>query len=356
MMSIQKLITTGQTLMALGLFLLCISCQKEHVEISEPDKSTAITANDIVAGLILKVALKDGSYDNIIDRCSEISIQFPYSIHVRNEIIEITSVEDIETLKLEYFQFRNSIHIIYPVTVIYSDYSESILTNTGDLHKIQNQYHSKDADADIECIDFIYPIEITLYNTSYQKSDFRTIKSDKDLHEVFHDINDQIIAIQYPIHLETSDGNTFTINDNVELEREISKVENSCNEEDDEEFSDEDYPYEALLLREEWKILLFKDTTNETSRFRSYGLDFKADKTVQAKSGKEMVYGTWELTINENLKQLKIKFNTDKTPINWLNQEWEITNTNPVIIKMEAESDSEESEKKLILQASNNSN
>jgi len=342
--------------MALMLVLLFISCQKEHFEINEPDKHTAITANDNVVALILRVALKDGSYDNFIDRCSEISVPFPYSISIKDEQVEINSTEDIETLKLDYFQFRNSIHLIYPVTVIYSDYSESILTNTGDLRKIQNQYNSKEGDADIECIDFNYPIEIHMYNTNYQKSDSRTIKSDKELYEVFYDINERIVTIQYPIQLKTPDGNTITINDNTELEREISKFENSCNEEDEEEFSDEDYPYETILLREEWKVLLFEDRTNETSRFRSYILNFNADNTIQAKSGKEMVNGTWELTINENLKQLKIKFNTDKTPLNWLNQEWKLINTNPVTIEMKTESDSEGSEKKLMFQIANNSN
>jgi len=348
-MSIQKLKTITQALMALGLVLLCISCQKEHVEINEPDKRTAITANDIVAGLILKVALKDGSYDNIIDRCSEISIQFPYSIHVRNEIIEITSVEDIETMKLEYFQFRNSIHIIYPVTVIYSDYSESILNNTGDLRKIQNQYQSKDGDADIECIDFIYPIEITLYNTSYQKTDLWIIKNDKDLHALFRDIQDQIVSIKYPIQLKTSDGNRITINDNVELEREISKFENTCDEGDNEEFSDEDHPYNILLTTQPWTVSLTINDSDQSHFFNDFNLKFKRNNTVQIQTKSGTENGSWKLTTS-NSKLLDIAIKTTESPFIWLNEEWIIINVSLSTIEMEVKSDGEGSKKRLILQ------
>ena len=339
--------------MALGLFLLFISCQKEHVEINEPDKRTAITANDNIAGLILKVALKDGSHDNIIDACSEISINYPYSIRVKNEVIDINSMEGVEAVKLNYFQFRNNINIIYPVTVIYSDYSESILSNTGELRKIQNQYNSIERDADIECIDFVYPIEITLYNTTYQESDLIIIQNDKDLYEVFHDINDRIVAIKYPILLETSDGNSITINDNTELENEITKADDGCDEDDEIEFSDEDYPYDLLIATQPWKVLLYVDKFNETPLFSSYVLDFKRNNTVQIHKKTGTVNGKWELTVNEKNKLLKIEFKTDEKPIVWLNQEWEIMNASPVIIEMETESDSEGNIRKVILQASN---
>lgn len=352
-MQMQKLIKIIQALIALMAILLFISCQQEYININEPDKRTAITANDNVAELILKVVLQDGSYDNIIDGCNAISIQYPYSVQIKNEVIDITSIEDIQTLTLEYFPVRNEIKLIYPVTVTFSDYSESILSNAGELRKIQNQYNSNTKDDDIECIDFIYPIEITLYNTAYQKSDLIIITDDKDLHKVFRKINDLIVAITYPIQVITTDGETISINDNTELENEITKVDDNCNEDDNVEFNDEDYPYEELIIREQWEVLAYDGTNNETPMFNAYTLNFKSKNSVQVHTGKGTIHGKWELTINEKQKILKTEFNTNESPLSWLNQEWNIITTSLTIIEMERESDAEGTIRKVVLQASN---
>ena len=75
-----KLIKIKYFILTLALSIMFISCQEEYVDIEEPDKSITISADDHIADLIFKVVLKDGSFDNIIDRCSEISIKFPYSV------------------------------------------------------------------------------------------------------------------------------------------------------------------------------------------------------------------------------------------------------------------------------------
>ncbi len=243
-MSLQKYLKIKSFFIALAIVAIFIGCQREYLKISEPDKETTITANDPIVDLLLKVALKDGSFDNIIDRCNEISIKFPYSVKIKNEILEITSKKDAESVKAEYFQVRNSINIVYPVTIVFSDYTEIIISNTGELRKIQNQYNTTIEDDDIECIDFIYPVEIALYDTVYQELVMMDVGGDRDLYNVFKEMNNTIAEIEYPILMESSDGNTATIENNMELENVINEGANTgCDEEDDIVSSSGSTPY-----------------------------------------------------------------------------------------------------------------
>jgi len=333
-------------LATLPVLFLLIGCQKEYVEIEEPDKSVTISSIDPVADLILKVTLKDGSYDNIIDRCSEISINFPYYIQVNEEVLYISSQEEIENLKLVYYQYRDDIEIIYPVKVTFSDYSEGILSNEDDLEIIQEQYNSSLIDDDIECIDFVYPIELSLYNDKKQSLDVVNANNDSELYNVFANIDELLIDISFPIELKLTDGQIVSISNNIQLEEQIENTMNSCDENDDVEFDDDDYPYEDLITAQNWSVTLYADTTNETTSFDGYVFSFKPDYTVQVETGIGVVYGDWEVVIDA-VPILEIEFDTDDEPFIWLNAGWEIKNINSESIEMQAESDNEGYTKKL---------
>lgn len=219
-----------------AVVILLAGCQEEYTKISEPDSNTSFMVGDTIADLIRRVTLKDGSFDNVVDNCNEISLKYPYSIQVRNEIVTITSEEDLENLKQVYPQLKNSIKIDYPVTVIFSDYSESVLSNPGELQKIQNQYNPKKEDDDIECIDFVYPLDLSLYNKAYQKPDFLSAGNDKELHGVLKNMNDIIVEIGYPVMVKIKGGTKLNINNNKELQNEILKVAGTCDEADETEF------------------------------------------------------------------------------------------------------------------------
>lgn len=239
-MVLQQPLKIIKILWFLFLVILLAGCQEEYIEITEPDKNIAFSASDTLADLILKVTLKDGSFDNIIDNCSEISIIFPYSVQIRNEIITISSRDDIESFKQEYFPIRGTILVKYPVRISFSDYSEKVLSNRGELQKIHNQYNTGIEDDDIECIDFIYPIELSVYNTEFQKPDFIIAGNDKDLHGVLKNMDDLIIEISYPIPVEISDGTRINIQNNKELENEIMNAMGSCDEEDEVDIGNDD--------------------------------------------------------------------------------------------------------------------
>lgn len=333
------------------VFALALTgCQREYEKIDEPDKSQAIRAGDNIVVQIIKVVLKDGSYDNIIDRCSAISIKYPYSVLINDELYQINSLDDIETLYIDYFHYRDDIEIQYPITVTYSDYSESVLYNSDDLEEIQEYYNENLVDDDIECIDFNYPIEITLYNPVYQKADYIIAKNDYMMYNTFRDLAEQIVEIEFPIEVTLSDGNQVTITDNIELENQIIITENDCDENDDVIFEDEDYPMKEILTSANWKVSLFADTSDQTSSFSSYIIEFQSDFTMVVTNNSETIYGDWAFDIYDNVKILEIELDNNETPLVWLTNGWEILSTNNVEIQMQAESDYDGYTKKLTLQ------
>lgn len=333
------------------VFALALTgCQREYEKIDEPDKSQAIRAGDNIVVQIIKVVLKDGSYDNIIDRCSAISIKYPYSVLINDELYQINSLDDIETLYIDYFHYRDDIEIQYPITVTYSDYSESVLYNSDDLEEIQEYYNENLVDDDIECIDFNYPIEITLYNPVYQKADYIIAKNDYMMYNTFRDLAEQIVEIEFPIEVTLSDGNQVTITDNIELENQIIITENDCDENDDVIFEDEDYPMKEILTSANWKVSLFADTSDQTSSFSSYIIEFQSDFTMVVTNNSETINGDWAFDIYDNVKILEIELDNNETPLVWLTNGWEILSTNNVEIQMQAESDYDGYTKKLTLQ------
>ena len=218
--------------------MLFYGCQEEYIQITEPDKSAVFSTEDTIAGLILKVTLKDGSFDDIIDKCSGISINFPYEVRIRNEKITVNSQEDIEQIKQTYAQFINAINIQFPVTITLSDYSELTLTNRGDLQKILKEYDKK-KEGRIKCIDFIYPFDVYLYNTEFQKPEYASIRNDKKLHGLLKHKNGILIEIDYPISVELFDGTALTIGNNQELKTKITDAIETCDDPDEEEFTGE---------------------------------------------------------------------------------------------------------------------
>lgn len=228
-MVLQQQLNIVKILIVIAMGMLFYSCQEDYLQVTEPDNNTSFTAEDTIAGLILKVTLNDGSLDDIIDNHSGMSINFPYEVQIRNERITIRSQEDIEYIILHYAQFINAIRIKFPVTVTLNDHSEIVLENRGEFQKIQNQLR-KNNDG-IKSIDFVYPFDINLYNIQFQKPEFVSVKNDKKLHGLLKNRNETLFEIDYPVFIELFDGVVVKVDNNRELQAEILQAYGNDNDE-----------------------------------------------------------------------------------------------------------------------------
>ena len=328
--------------------ILISGCQEEYEKITEPDKSLAISADDNIASLILYVTMKDGSFDNLIDECNEISIMFPYTVFIDDDLSkQINSLADIEALYLEYFIYRDDMELQYPVTVIYSDYTEEILYDSDALEDIQDQYNDQLADDDIECIDFIYPVGINIYNTTFQNTDYLLLESDAEMFDLFYNLTDVILEIEFPVQLKTIMGEIITINNNTVLENEIERYEDACDENDEIEFEDDDNHIYDIITSNTWEIAHYSGASEQTALFSSYRIDFNADFSVLVSDSGSAIAGAWEYDDDGNFS---LELETEETPLVWLNNEWEVISVNSGQIQLQYYNDDEDLQIKLTLQ------
>jgi|GEM_PF-1758802 len=85
----------------------------------------------------------------------------------------------------------------------------------------------------LECVDFVYPITFTLYNTNFQVVETVTIQSDTALFEFLNGLvnseNGVVLAsLDFPVSLVYDNGNTVEVNNNQELEAAIQAASENC--------------------------------------------------------------------------------------------------------------------------------
>ncbi|HEX8041040.1 MAG TPA: hypothetical protein VF490_17930, partial [Chryseosolibacter sp.] len=140
-------------LSALIIFLFALSsCQRESEEITPVKPKDVILPSSAVANYIQRVALKDGSADNIIDNASCVSLVLPVTVIVNGEQIRIDSARDfvlVEKVLDRSTTDHDSLALIFPVTVILPDHSQRILNSQEELTALAKTCTEGGGDDDI---------------------------------------------------------------------------------------------------------------------------------------------------------------------------------------------------------------
>ncbi len=310
-----------KSLLYLPLLILIMftSCQNEDSDIINQQDST-ISGNSTLANLISNTALNDGSLDNIIDYANCLEVVLPVTVSANGITITIQSVTDYQALETVLEAFTNDddqVEINFPITVIFSDYTQIIINNQEELEaQIENCNGENEIDDDIECVDFQYPIAFSIYNTDFQVTEVITINNDEALYQFLETLDGPVLAsLNFPVTLILSNGETIEVNSNQELEVALSQAENDCDEDDDYNYNDDDCTEDAIELALKeclWEITHY----NTTDSFNNYYLEFNADYQFTATYNGTIVHeGNWSVIQNGDGNFL-IDFGTDWQDIN----------------------------------------
>ena len=274
--------------------VLFARCQGEKMEVSFPEPDKIISPGSPTAALIERTVMHDGSFDNILDHASCISLKLPVTIRIKSETIQLDIKEDIQALTNH--PEKEKIRLVFPVTVVLADYSEK---NIKDKKKLDELIKDCIADNDVECTDFQFPLLVYSYNRDKQLQATHTINDDKTLYSLIKNIKaDDIMSFKFPFRMKPKDSDDVEINDNLQLDDHITSFDNGCDEGDD-----VDEPahihiddFVRVLEKEKWKLTYFFDEDNgvdETLDFDGYEFDFKSNQTIQAKKT-GYVFGVWD--------------------------------------------------------------
>lgn len=301
-------------------FTMLTSCRKDEIRFEKAPEETPLVPTSLVANLIQRTTLKDGSGDNIIDKASCISIKLPVSLVVNGIQIDIENEDDFDTIEAIFDDSdtdTDTLVITYPIHIILEDFTEILITSESELDSYRNNCPDENEDDDdIECIDFNYPITITTYNTLINELGSETINTDKELYEFINNIEDYLVVnINFPIELTLSDETIVSIEDLEDLKTTIEAAIDDCDEDDDYDFDEDDnissteQEFKDLLILCKWEVKELEVNQQDIkNQFSGYRYTFNADGTAIAVDASNIIYnGSWTVSTNSGLR-LSIQF------------------------------------------------
>jgi hypothetical protein len=301
------------------------SCQDEVFQETPISQEELLVANSPLANLVQSTATMDGSMDNIIDHANCLSVELPVTVVVNGLEIIIDTVEDYNVIEAIFDEFDNdndNLEIVFPITIILSDFSEIEISNNDELQNFINDCSGEnEIDDDIECIDFQYPITFSIFNTSFQIIETVSIENDRALHQFIERLENSdsgaiLASLNFPITMILSDGSLVEVTNNSELERVINAAKEDCNEDDDNDFNDDDIvvspgQFKEILTSCTWTVdkLELGDQNHLEEEFVGYLFAFHLDGTVSVDSDGATFNGTWNLIVTDHGIQINLQFN-----------------------------------------------
>lgn len=321
--------------------MLLASCQEELIEVIQDQPEDLIEVNSEIATLLQKTALNDGSKDNIIDNSSCFNVVLPVHVFVNGLEIIIDSEDDFEVIEAIFDEFQDdddTVDFAFPITIVLADFTEITLENQEELEAYMDEC-SDGNDDDIECIDFVYPIEFSIFNAKFNLIDTKTVNSDKELYHFVRNISaSDVVSINFPIAVELSDGTILNIQNMMDLKLAIKEAINSCDEDDDNDYGDDDFTKErldALLISCPWEVREFKrNSLSLSDKYFEYVMRFYEDGKVKVKARNgDQLTGTWETRITDAGAKITMEFES----LFDLNLEWTVHDLSNGRIKLFAE-------------------
>ncbi|GAA4974085.1 hypothetical protein [Algibacter aquimarinus] len=294
-------------LLVLAFILIFTSCRTEEDLAIDPPVEETIASNSTIASLMSKTSLNDGSVDNIVYHANCFTFKLPITITVNSITITINEIgdyEDLEDILDEFDDDDDLIDISFPVTIVLADFTEITINSFDDLETyVEDCNDENEDDDDIECIDFQYPITASVFDENNDLINTITINDDNDMYDFIEDLDDFAAAtINFPITVVFPDDTTQVINTIQELEDAIELADDTCDEDDDYDYNDDDCDncttddLDSIFADcTQWFVdeLELNDTELEDN-YEGYTFEFKNDGTIAVTQGSNTFNGTWE--------------------------------------------------------------
>ncbi|SDE30849.1 hypothetical protein [Ulvibacter litoralis] len=307
----KKFYTSLVPILLLGL--LFSSCQKEEHELIDETPNETITANSVLAEMLVSASQNNGYVDDIIDGSSCSSVELPVTVFANSQELTISTLADLQNIHAIFDEYPGDIdtlEIVFPIVVISEDYSETEIANQTELDAFTADCFNFIGDTYV-CVEFEYPISCFIYNTSNEQLGDITIDTDHDWFEYLNYITDDIIiAIDYGMTVIVN-NEPYLINNNQELTNAFAQADCEV------VVTTVDPDVEILrdiLKNGAWHISEYLDDgEDETQEYQGYNYNFLDSITVYATNGVDYVYGTWVVTVVNG--GLNLDFDMD-SPLN----------------------------------------
>ncbi|MDC7996036.1 hypothetical protein [Altibacter sp. HG106] len=301
--------------------LIITSCQQEAKEfIDETDEEETFTATANLTSLLVRTAQNFGGIDDVIDGSDCFSIQLPITVIVNGQEVTVAEASDYDQVTTILDQFPDdvdTVEFVFPITVVLADFTEIVLNNQDEFDALSALCDEGGFLASIGCVDLVYPITFFRFNASSEQTDTVTVTDDLALYQFLTQLQeDEFISIQYPLSLVVN-GTTVTVSSNQELETQLANAECTTSGGIDEaEFT-------TILTAAPWYVGYYFDDLDMTSTFQGHEFTFASDGSAAVMTASETTAGTWQFDVDGDRSYLDFFFGA-QTPLNQLNEYWEI--------------------------------
>ncbi len=318
------------------VFAFCIilfSCQKEEIVIIENVSKQNLKSSNPLVQLLLRVTQNPTQFDNILDNTSCFEVKLPASVIVNGQNININTTTDFSLITDAQNNFPGDdvVNLIFPINIQYKNFEEQTVTNLTQFNQIKSNCGLKNDDfGELSCITFNFPISINLYNSNSQQANTLVFDNNINLYNFLNnlDSNDSF-QFNFPISINNSDGQVFSINSNNALENFIKDEIDDCNE----------IPTGVInpnlvttLTTGTWIVSYFFEEDDddggddETAEYVNYRFVFNTDNSITVSNGSQTITGTWFTFLEDGFT--KIEFTFDDSNLSKLVQVWQLIDLN----------------------------
>lgn len=330
----------------LSLTLVLTACQEEEVEfIDENNEQETVTANSALTNLISRTSQNDGDVDDILDGSDCIEIVLPITVTANGQKVVIEDEDDFDIIEDIFDQFPNdtdTLIITFPITVELEDFSLIVVNSQEELDALIAACENDDIEDTIDCVQFVYPLTFFTFNANNDQIGSVTVNSNEELFEFLENLPDDVfIALDYPITVIVN-GEEVQVESNEQLFQILSSA--NCEDDDDDDDDEvEDEAFTQILTDGVWYVTYFFDDFDETDDFNGYEFSFGADGSAEATNGDNVTPGQWMLESDDDVDLELVLFFGEQEPLDELDEDWEILEVTPEIIRLRDVSDEDDS-------------
>jgi hypothetical protein len=285
-------------LLSLFALLFVTSCQKEVFEETQ-NEDQILNPNSTIVNLMQSTVTNNGSVDDILDESNCFTVNLPVTIVANGITITINSLDDLELLEEIFEEFNDDndfLEFFFPITIILNNYTQITIENEDQLNDFIEECIGNDEV--IECVDFVYPISFSIFNSEFVIIDTVVIHSDEELYEFLNNLNNSndnvvIASLNFPVSLKYADGTIVEVHSNQELQAAMELAEELC----DDDNEDCDLGIQGLeeILKECQYEAKFYSANNDLLNVNQ--LDFNADGELIVNGVITVTEeGTWSLS------------------------------------------------------------
>ena len=212
-------------------------CMESYEDVQYPDENEVISLNSSFERQLINITLLDGSIDNVLDNASCLTVKLPVEAYLNDELYQINTYSDLQAFETAYQEeitSRDQFRLVYPIRVINEKYQETEISNAIDLELQAQNCVEGGTDSDIECIDFVYPLEVVSYDPIYQSAKVESIPNDNELYYLLSNRKtEEVLGFGYPITVMDHQGEQVAISGNDAMQNLINDAVSTCDEGDE---------------------------------------------------------------------------------------------------------------------------